>query len=320
MNNGTHEMDYKRAIKLLRMPEDWFNTEQKAELRNKAITFLNMNPEFAATIKTIVEGKVTDHDYAEGQDNYDRALQGDKKLQEAEATVEEAGTRKNSRELYAEILYVGLKDILPEDLREELSYRDQDIMSLDHSIIDPKTGLHPPFLKHLKEPLAQLVKQRTEEKDKKDKSIKNRMAKFFNKIRGKEVEPTPEEVLLKETETLLAKIDDLVSKKELVEKTRAICFKGVTDKQRTHEVAIRNLIHLLGYDEQELYDKDGEVFHDTAMAKANVEARFANIAAKAYHILPTTDKFEARDTKNIPSYRSYDENKPKFEEFDEMDR
>lgn len=313
MNNETHEMDYKRAIKLLKMPANWFNTEQKAELRNKAISFLNKNPEFAATVKTIVEGKVTDEDRSEAwkksKARYDLALKGNTKLQDAEKTLEE---ERQTEELCKEM----------EELYE--SHRKEFGLKRYQNLFDLTEPGGPPYMEYYKERLESDIQHGKEEKDKKDKSIKVRITKFFNKIRRKEEEPTPEEVLLKKKQELLARIDDLIAKQKYVEETRAACnkegFMELDVKSERYHSAIRNLIHLLGYDEQELYDKEGKIFHTPSIAKANVEARFVNIASKAYDNLPTTDKFEARDTKNIPNFKTYVDKNPRFSEFDEMDR
>ena len=158
-----------------------------------------------------------------------------------------------------------------------------------------------------------------EEKAKEDKRIKNRISKFFKRITGKKIEPDQEEILISKHEMLLGRIEEFISKKQYIDEIHAAAnengFAEIRRQNKQYKTAIRNLIHQLGYDEQELYDEQLEKCHgSTGTARDKIERKFVGIASAVYKALPTTDKFEARDTKNISNYRSSEPEKDIFED------
>lgn len=310
LSNKSYDMNFRRAIKLMRMPEDWFNTQEKAELRSRAISFLNSNPEFSATAEAIRTGKVTDADRLEAKKKskaaYDTALEGNTNLQEAEnAILEEDKNHDIVREIF--------------ELDHSLTGSFIDYLYLQKGdLFFAGTGGRP-VIEEYKERLTNRIKQMKEEKAKEDKRIKNRISKFFKRITGKKIEPDQEEILIGKNEMLLGRIDEFISKKQYIDKVHAACDEiGYADLHRKLEqyhTAIRNFIHQLGYDEQELYAEQLEKWNGwTDKARAEVEGRFDSIASAVYYDLPTKDKFEARDTKNISNYRSSEPKKDIFED------
>lgn len=54
-----YEMDLKRAISLISMPSEWFNTDEKIDLRNRAREFIRENKD----MQNIFRGKATEDDW-----------------------------------------------------------------------------------------------------------------------------------------------------------------------------------------------------------------------------------------------------------------
>ena len=85
------EMDLKRAINIITMPNDWFNTPQKAELRNKAVRYIDNHPD----LQEVYYGRVTLDDITgaknEGKRRLNEFIQSNPESKRMKESIEREG-------------------------------------------------------------------------------------------------------------------------------------------------------------------------------------------------------------------------------------
>ena len=314
----SYDMNLKRAIKLLNMPKDWFNTDEKIDLYYKARDYIREHKDLKNMLTSRHIRSAELEANGEAIDIYNNLVEKDEKVMEkVKKYSDETKNKSIDRGIvkiyedekcrkyiskYDIMYYNGPKSVAESNLRSD--YTGSNCIDRFFRRKDPETGeeIDVPTSEYYIEYFSGIIENIKKEQERESKSLKNRILRFFKRDKGNKKDEKQDVIDI--LSNLIGQIEDVRDAKAFIddvyEKCKNVAYNElVKDKKEASDLAKKNVIAEIGLDPQDvkLEDKIDKLIERNQTLNSPYNYR-------ASQPISETERKELKDTKKINNYRT----------------